>query len=219
MEKLNKSNSKYYDAPTLYLDDLRRIEEILKSSTTDYSLETGDYNFVDIDELLQQRDGDTLTDIEFKSRKPYISINFNKSNSRLYCGDNETTTLGIFHKVDELLSSTVYKRSILFSYLVYFIILIAYFIILIAYFIGQTLFSINAVLSIFLLLVFVIYAITFMYLNINKKKTEVHLYKRQNRRENFFKRNGDAIWVAIIAVILGVVLTIVAGLLLKLYKH
>lgn len=118
MEKINKTLSKEYLPVKVFIDDLKKIEEVLNNLTSsiDFEIRTDDYKFTSIEELIANSEGEKINSLAISIHSPYISIDFRKMSTRLYCGSDDMVATGAFHKIDSIISSTLRKPSFFYSY-------------------------------------------------------------------------------------------------------
>ncbi|MBP7118864.1 hypothetical protein KBA63_02150 [Candidatus Woesebacteria bacterium] len=118
MEKISKTLSKEYLPVKVFIDDLKKIEEVLNNITSsrDFEIRTSEYKFANIEELVEKCKGEKINYLEISIHNPYITIEFKKMWTRLYCGSDDMVGTGAFHKIDSIVSSTLRKPSFFYSY-------------------------------------------------------------------------------------------------------
>ncbi len=108
--------SKNFTAVKVFLDDLSLIESILKEGCSDIKFETKDYEFSSVEELQNTFGNQNLSQLKISTWEPYITIRLDQLSARLYCGSDKTKDVGIFYKLNTVLSRAQRKPAFLYSY-------------------------------------------------------------------------------------------------------
>lgn len=214
MKRINKSLSKAYPTVKLFLDDLTSIESILNESAMDFEISTEDYTFTSVDELESKYKNENLSSLKISTRSPYINIELNKMWIRIYCGSEETSTAGIFYKLDKILSAKVRKPRFLYSY---YAIWIGNILILATP--NSLLKKINPQapeIELILTLIWFLWILWVAYIRLFKS-SDISLVKRADL-QNFFSRNKDQIIVSLINGAIGAVLGIIGTIFAYHFK-
>lgn len=197
MEKLDKAQTKDYGPLVICASDLEDLFAEL-SNCTDIELVADDVRFESIDEFVKVSKGRNPSVAKISARAPYLTIEFNHSWARLYVSSSQLLASGLFLKIDLILSRCERKPKFFYRY---------------AWVMGSGLVLPN----IFYLpplkpynhLYFWVAGLTFSWM---LYVVFIHLWRfsiiRPMHRENvpsFFRRNTDAIVVAVISALLGAV--------------
>ena len=83
MKKIIKGRGEFLKPVKLYLNDLEHIRDILRESSLDVKISTGDYVFDSLDELPQLRK-EYLTEFKMSIQEPYVSVDFRSDEIWLY---------------------------------------------------------------------------------------------------------------------------------------
>ncbi len=104
MREKEKTKSLYEKLPPirLFLDDLDKIVEIFKEVSDNINIETKDYYFDNVKEI-KNINAEYITDLEIKSREPYISLEFNSNGSTIYAAEDTLITRGALDKIKTIL--------------------------------------------------------------------------------------------------------------------
>lgn len=102
MREITKSHGQRLEPVKLYLDDLERIVEVLRSVSSDIRITTGQYALDNLGELpLLKRE--FLRELEITIREPHVSLECSHSGIWLYISDDNPISRGLFDKVREIL--------------------------------------------------------------------------------------------------------------------
>lgn len=211
MKKLSKTLSKEYSPIKIFLEDLQKIEEILKGlSPENFEIATNDYKFNNLKDLIKwwhHNQNKKIDSLEISIHTPYyITIKLKAYSTSLYCGSDDTLASGAFYKIDSVLTSTTRKLSFAYSY--YFILLWC----LILGFLNLNLlpydlFHWGSIENILLIVSFVIWYLWVGY---------TRLYN--NSRINLTKRCGIRCWLEkhkdkiLVGLVVGLFLAVIGGL-------
>lgn len=209
MKRKSKSISKQYLAIKIYLEDLESIERILKNSAKKFKVETDEYEFTSIAELKNQYKNTKPINLTISAWEPYIYIELNKLYVRLYCDSDDTSSSGIYYRLDKILSSATRKPNFFYTYKSVFVI---------------SLFSLipNSLINKIhpqaltlwktLFILWFILVLRMLYIR-GFNSSDINLVNK-DAIQDFFSRNKDQIIVGLlngaIGAILGVVLTVLA---------
>jgi hypothetical protein len=103
MKRKNQSYIKELEMPRLFREDLISIEKIIKEDLQpkEYKIETKEYEYESVN--LIPDDHKTVTELRIQTYTPYISIEFNRFNARIYSADDDLKTTGALTKILEIL--------------------------------------------------------------------------------------------------------------------
>lgn len=216
MEKINQPIRKKFPQVKLYLDDLKRITEILKNQG---------FKKIEIATTTNKYSSDEIAMIpaktpvsEIKAYDPfYISVNFNKSFGKgvsIYSDTDSAIAEGIVQKIGLILLNR--KRKI-FSILVKTWVVYTLFILIqaLAYFLKAK-GTIQTLTMFLIILGAIIYDAFFGFLldsGILFRKN-VFYYKNREEQPSFWIRKKDDIILAILSAIVGSILTIAATIII-----
>ncbi len=117
MQKLTKPLVKEYLTSKIFLEDLEKIEAIfIDAGVEDFKISTEDYRFNSIRELADKYRNQNLRELEISAHAPYLNVDFSKHTVKLYCGDDNERSTGLFYKIDFILSQVIRKPNFLYSY-------------------------------------------------------------------------------------------------------
>lgn len=83
---------------TIYLDDIQKIEEILKKHSSSYRIETEDYTFDSVDEIVDSKLSHTK-ELSIVSSTPDVRIYFNDLSARITYQDDDLSACGLAEKI------------------------------------------------------------------------------------------------------------------------
>lgn len=210
MERIDKSISKEYLPLTIYRDDLEEIATALPADA-EISISTGDYKFTSVAEFAEHTKADRIYDLEFKSREPYMIIEFRQVRARIYVGSSAPMSAGVFFAVDQILKRN--RRFLAWCYSLYFVWIINGLLFLsTVLFIGKVprraipSFWYPAINSMFIAAaLWIFYVCRFRY--------SVVIPRYRHTARGFFVRNRDNLIVAVIAAIIGAIAGVTLTLL------
>lgn len=197
MEKLDKSQSKDYGPLVVWANDLFDLLSELKDSQ-DFELIADDVKFESIEEFIQESRGRNPSVVKIKVFNPYLTIDLYPRSARLYVSSSKLLALGLFLKIDKILSRCERKPRFCFSY---------------AWVVGgawviPNLFYLSQLKPFDYLKIWVtiptfawMFFVGFIQL---WRYSSIHPL-RQEDRPSFIKRNTDSIIVAVISALLGAV--------------
>lgn len=186
----------------LYIDDLEQIVEVLQELVTDIEISTDEYTLTDIGEL-SKSNKEYFTFLKLATRDPYISTDLKPDGIWLYIAKDDTVSRGAFEKIKQILV----KRKRPFAWLLHNSVIPGLFIglalgwgLVQGSFVGRLL-AISAL----------ILGVSWFWYGHRDRFEKYSLIIRKHRIEapNFFKRKADEIVLAIIAAIIGSLLTLV----------
>jgi putative Mn2+ efflux pump MntP len=209
MEFRKRTIEKHYEFVHLFLDDLKRIDEILRNSTETIRYETDEYTFENVGELITHYENQTIKELNIATTEPIIYLRFMKDTVYLSTWDAETATKAIGYSLDETISSRVrpYKfitSSITFTIVTIFAIL------------GHIYFTYDK--NPYLLVSNLSFYILFIMATFLIKRTQsvkINIIAR-NQKTNFLKRNKDNLIVNAIVAVVSVLLTLLGTYLYDL---
>ena len=198
MKKLKKSLNKEYLTSRLFLDDLEEIENILVSARN-FEIKTEDYAFSNVAELKQHYLNQKLNSVQISIFDPYITVDLKKMWIRLYCSSDEDHSVGIFTKIDKILSKSTLKPNWLYSIFLLNILSVLFLSLQFFFKEKQHLF----VLASYILLLWVLWVV---YLRLQKSSLIQVQYRRDTK--NIFTKNLDQIIIGVVISILSILATL-----------
>ena len=210
--KKQRPLEKEYLSPHLYREDLEDIEKIIKEDLQpkDYKISFCEYEYKTISEIPASTP--PSKDFQMNSSLPSIYINLAKHSRgiRTYSDNTDLKTAGVFAKIDQVIS--LRDRRITLIWIKSSRLLAVLFYVVCIFF--MTIKNFSPRLAVVDLVVGTL-AIFLWFLSFYSYPPKVDFfYKRE--RGSFFERNKDQIFLSVISAIVGMVLTIVATLLLKI---
>lgn len=222
MKKIIKSRSESLEPSRLYLEDIEDILESFSKVTDDIIITTTDYELSGIDDFKKINE-ECLTELKISSSKPYISLDFTKSDTRIYISEDVPESRGIFEEIKEIIQSRRNKSSRIIQSptLSGAIIGFSFWFILPAVmnmrYKGTVLEDVNDNNGLLLgtgILVLVFGIIHSKWtLDIRIKKHSVIYLRRKSESPSFFRRNQDQIIIATFSAIVG---AIIGGIIIAL---
>ncbi|GAG74915.1 unnamed protein product [marine sediment metagenome] len=206
MKKIKKSKSKDYPVLRLYKDDLEKIETIFKENYEDYEIIIDEYRLENISDISKIKKRET-TNFSIKAHFPYIHLDISKDSASLHISDeDDLKLLGMFSKIDEILSKRISLLSVFTIPWIYFSVQLILWIIFWGFPIER--FNIPKLLFMgsFLILI-VIWVLGSFWLKF-KKHSLIYLSEDSHSKLNFFQRNKDKIIISIISAIIGAIIGI-----------
>jgi len=210
MKERRKSIYQKLPPVKLYLDDIRRIYSIIKSSYTTVRIETDEHELDSTDDL-KKIESDSLSELTIigtNSSYESVSANFERDGAFLFASEDSIPNRGILSKIDEALVDSKRKVArLLVSWAFYPVLLLtpAILVFLIEYFtrgwLKVALFICLAVVTIG------IYANAFMIGD--SRYSTISLIER-HKDKSFLARNKDLILVGVITAIITAALTLAA---------
>lgn len=210
MEKIDQSHEKHIGPTTLYLDDVKRIVDIMTGPETSPTIEADNFRMDSVEELSDLLK-EEIHDLKIVRKKPYVSLELSPRNAWLHIKQDDDVSWGIFERVKNVLA----ERKKPFSWLLHtpvlqMLLILA--IMAIPFLGGYT--SNNRLLTIVPILTSVpLLAWWFVYTEYHERRWfSTIILKNRIESPSFLKRNRDTILIALIGAILG-------GLLLNLAQH
>ncbi len=209
MRKKIQDFSQDFKMPHLFREDLESIENIIKSLSPKYELETKDFEYNSVQEI--SKDIDPVNNFHIKMFDPYVSIDFSKNDACIYTSDDDVKTIGVVKKITDIILKRERKCLYYFSSLSTYLPSILFFLT----FLGKEVIKSNKILFLanFVLLFAVAWWIFGFYVRLYNFSVVEFAYRKN--KSNFFDRNKDQIIVGIIVAIATVFLTL---LLQKIFK-
>jgi hypothetical protein len=215
MKKVRKPIRKELPPVKLYLDDLESICAILKQKAKSIDITTEDYEVKDIKQL-KNLETKKLHYLSIECSDPYITIEFDEMWARIYFAEDSTYNRGLLSQIEDVLN----KRKVFLGRFLagswapalcgmltsgsFFATIIMFARQLMSY----------AWLCLALTLLFTLFTIFVFRLGLKSYSTIILLERKE--KVSFWKRNSDQILVAIIAAIIGSLITIAALLIFNL---
>jgi hypothetical protein len=103
MQKITQYLGEHLKPVKLYLDDTEQIIEIFRQDSLEVSISTKDYVLNDFKELSDLKK-DFITDVFIRVKEPYISLSLEHHQIWLYAEKDNAISRGLFEKVKQLLS-------------------------------------------------------------------------------------------------------------------
>lgn len=209
MKKIIQSYSQDFKMPHLYREDLKKIEQIISDEleAQKYKIECGGYEYESIDEI--PNDTSSANEFSIKTYHPYIDLEFNKYNSRLYAGGDDLKMTGAIKKVEEIIQNKERKVLWFFSQIAFWIapyLFIGPLIVLVGLIKKGAAFHMIG----FLLLLSLSSAIWLWISYYNRLKTfSIIEFINKKDRHNFFTRNKDQIILLVMGAIVGAIATVI----------
>jgi hypothetical protein len=114
MERISKYLSAKYPPVKLYLSDLLDIEKALRDECASSWIIFGNHKFNSVEELKANTAEETLFELEFEAREPYVTLRFDRLTIHLFSGDDRGPAAAAFFNLDRLLRRT--RRRPIFLY-------------------------------------------------------------------------------------------------------
>jgi len=102
MERKIQAHSEHLKRVLLYRDDIEQIVELLREVSPNVELSTDEHKFSDVKEWADMK-RDYFTNMQVKTRDPYVSLNLSKSSVWLYIDEDTPQSRGAFEKVKRFL--------------------------------------------------------------------------------------------------------------------
>lgn len=205
MQRKPQSYGEQLKPVRLYIDDLEQIVEVLQEVATDVEISTDEYTLTDIGQLPELK-REFFTFLELATREPYISVNLKPNGIWLYIAKDDMVSRGAFEKIKRILV----KRKRPFAWLLHNSVMSGLFTGLALNLLGWGFIqgsSVGRVLGIFALIL----GVWWSWYGHKDHFTKYSLIIPKHRIDepNFFKRNADDVVLAIIAALVGSLLTLV----------
>lgn len=210
MKKLNRANppSKKYGPVVLWADNLDELISTLKVCESTLFV-ADDIQYDSVEEFVRERKGRKPRKVRVSGERPYIGIDLDPlwaklDVSALSVSKDELLSLGLFKKLDAILSRCERKPKFLFSRRVWFVAIVLNFIAL-AYNPSYEFAQIRA--NVYLVTGFVL---LFPVLTVLLRGHSVVLPRFAGDVPSFFQRNKDSIVVAVVSALIGSLFGVVA---------
>jgi len=209
MRKVKKPIRKELPPVKLYLDDLESICAILKQGAKSIDITTEDYEVKDIKQL-KNLEIKKIHLLEIECREPYIHVEFYPSWATIYFAEDSTYNRGLLSQIEDVLN----KRKVFIGRFLTsswapalsgMLVGASFFAMVIMF--ARQLMS-YAWLCLALTLLFTLFTIFVFRIGLKCYSTIVLLERKE--RVSFWERNSDQILVAIIAALIGSLITIAA---------
>jgi hypothetical protein len=204
MERIKPPLTKSYPPLVLGVADLEALEDVLRTAVKDYAAYSGNYKYTSIAELSAHVGKKRIHNLKFEGSKPYTSLTFAPHDARVYVGDDDLVNAGLFQKIDAILTPRVRRFSIIYDPRMLVLI-------------GPAVAGVSALVggqhrAVLPIVVGVVLAVTIWSGWISIKRHSV--IDLSASPETFWARNRDQILVAVIAAVVGSVVTLIATRLL-----
>lgn len=197
MEKLDKPQTKDYGPLVMWASDLKDLFAEL-NNCTNIEFVADDVKFESVDEFVKVSKGRNPSTVKITARDPYLTIELYHRWARLYVSSSQLLASGLFLKIDSILSRCERKPKFFYRY---------------AWALGSTWVLPNIFylppLNPYNYFFFWTFGLTFLWLTY---VAFIHLWRfsmihpmHREERPSFFRRNFDAIVIAVISALLGAV--------------
>ncbi|MBL1243263.1 MAG: hypothetical protein COA39_002515 [Sulfurimonas sp.] len=192
MKRREQSLSKSFKPMKIYYDDIEELYSIFKEHPEEVKIEADEFELDNLKEILKIKK-DYFTNLKIYAHRPYVSLDFSKSDIRLYISDDSPLQRGLYEKLNTVLQP---KERIFLSNIIKFI----------DYMLSPIIFGLsflidNIILRTIIQLGSAIWWILgFIY---NFKLTSKIIPFRKLERPNFFQRNKDQMITSIVSAIIG----------------
>lgn len=205
MKRKFNSFKKEFPPIKLYLDDLKKIANILSEKCSVVSIGTDDCIFLNIDEL-KELDATLIKDLEISCKNPYLRLSFRPYRAELYFSEDNIENRGLASKLEDIIQKR--QRNKLFWWTVNSAnILFAISLSLIIYW--QT----NSLVAAYI--AFILLSFAFIPLVIKFKRHTTILLKNKKDDIGFYSRNKDKIILTILGAGIGAVFTLLVQIFTK----
>lgn len=107
MKKISKPLSKEYRLVHLYLDDLRKIEDVIhEAKPKSYKITADYYEYNTVSEI---SNNGPIYELKIQSYDPYINIEFRKYGASVYISNDDLKLSGVFSKINQILTKSERK--------------------------------------------------------------------------------------------------------------
>lgn len=219
MKRKTKPTEKSFIMPSLFLDDLVAIEEIILTELkpTEYTVETEDYIYESVNSLKEKPVINALKILAYTSNRltPQLQIDFRKSSATIEAGDNDSITIGTITKLANIISKR--ERKFLFCLIKAIpVFVIIPFLLLIKLIPEKT------DISVIKLGLVIAYAVFLFLICFMGHKLQFDSYSRiklvnSAEEKGFFIRNKDPLILGIFTTVLGTLLGVIATLTIQYY--
>ena len=198
MKELKKSIKYVYKSVNLYLDDIKKIYELMKSHDSELTMTNDDYIFDNVDELMDLKRG-SIDVLKIQNKNFDMRFELSEHGVELNIDKDTPTAMGIYIQIKEIIEKRK-RRIIPLNYICGIGIGSGFTICL--YFFDNVFFRvIGATIAILSLLL--------GYFTFQSVSSKIIL-KYKIDSPPFIKRNLDSIIVSIIFLLLGIILTVMA---------
>lgn len=215
MEKLKKHICKEYLPVKIYVDDLEKIVAVLDDNSIKYSLETDNYKYDSLTELINATADRKTKNLKIQTSNPYMTIEFHKMWAKIYVSVDDMLTTGLFHKIDEIINQS--RRLIPFFYSYSFVWLVNILLPIESALLNRDgkLFPEYIDTTLYILWVFWLARATYIRL---VKHSSIQLIKKEHV-SSFLQRKRDDLILALLSALVGAILGIIGTILTTKYFH
>lgn len=209
--KVQKTRTKEFPRLNLYLDDIERVVEVFESNTPTYSIEINEeLEFETLKDLLEYDKIRTVKSFKIRSANPNVFVHLTGEAARLLIMFDDTISLGIFHRLADILTKCKSQSFQLISRILFLVS------VLILGILPSFIFHDTKVALFALLCSLIAFAILIVIWTSQDPKNycKIYLVTRENR-PGFFKENKDKIILAVISGVIGALVKTVIDLLFK----
>jgi hypothetical protein len=115
MERIKPALIKYYPPIVLGLADLEALDDVLRAAVKNYAVCAGDYRYESVAELSAHVGKKRINKLGFEGSEPHTRLNFATYEARVYVGDDDLISAGLFQKIDAILTPRVRRLSIIYD--------------------------------------------------------------------------------------------------------
>lgn len=202
MQKISQSLGEHLQPVTLYMDEIEQIVNAFREISPDVSVSTNDYLLTDFKQLSEFKK-EYLTDVNIKVREPYIDLSLEHHQIFLYAAKDDLISRGLYEKVKAILRKN--KRPF-FKILQNFGIITGISLYLILYGLSRQSWQTVSVAAVSLL---VSIAIGWYAYQDRFKKFSIIIPKYKVEVPSFWKRNSDALVLALFSAVFGGIVTLI----------
>ena len=204
MEKIDQPLRKSYLPLSLYIEDLKALEDTLREVGAKVGINTTDHRFDSVAELKSECPVQKFHQLEVKAPDPYVSLELLSFSATLYVGSSKTVSAAVFYKLDTILTNARRRPYFLYSYPFLWLS------VLFPWLLGR---FVRSEISIPLMLLILFWTIWGHFVRGSRHST-ITLKSRAESR-GFFSRNKDVLITNLISAVVGMILGIVGTLVVS----
>ena len=207
MRKLPQPVIRNFPPVRVYLDDVKRLYDILKEKCKKVRIQTDRFE-VDDPQLLKEIETDQIRTLILQGTEPNVMISLLPDRANAFIDEESTLNLGIMSEIEEILKRCYRKVARLFTNAIY------YMVIFLAIFIATTYLIIrfadglveNALL---ILLVILLGCLFYWQDGLSRRQYSTIILQERWGTKSFLFRNKDLILVGVITAIITAALTVI----------
>ena len=223
MKKKEKSHKVELPQVKLFLEDLEAIEDVFNKDCDKYKIETEDYEYNTIEELKKNERG-KLDSIRIFSSKPLIEFSLQKKSAEIFCGKDDTISIGISSKIEKIIGKRVATSKLFSSQKIpqaIFLMIISISLTLFLLYkiipdfkkISDNYFNEESYFNILNILAVALVILAFFQKYVSERKHSKIYLEYKSHHKNFLTRNKDQIILSIISALLGAIFGIIGTIL------